>query len=62
MLKIPEGIKQVSQNVKIVYFGVAIKKKKDPWGAITGKILMKQEVAVEDLFHFKGFEDVAQQQ
>ncbi len=56
-MDIPEEIKQVSQNIKIVYLGVAIQKKKDPWEQLTGKIAIKRKVVVEDLLHLKGFED-----
>lgn len=56
-LDIPEEIKQISKNIKIVYFGVAIQKKKDPWEQLTGKITIKRKIVVEDMLHLKGFED-----
>ncbi|MFZ3077928.1 MAG: hypothetical protein WA139_05705 [Candidatus Aenigmatarchaeota archaeon] len=57
-LSIPEEIRQVSQNIKIVHFGIVIKRE-DPWKNLIGKITMKQKVSIEDMMHFKGFEDVS---
>lgn len=57
-LSIPEEIRQVSQNIKIVHFGVVIRRE-DPWKQLTGRIIMKQKVSIEDMMHFKGFEDVS---
>jgi|GEM_PF-4700110 len=57
-MKIPEEIKQISQNIKIIHFGIVIRKE-DPWKNLIGKITMKQKVSIEDMFHFKGFEDVS---
>ena len=58
-LDIPGEIKQVSRNIKIVYLGVEIKKAKDPWERLTGKIIMKQKVDIEEILHSKGFEDAS---
>lgn len=58
-LKLPEEIRRVSQNIKIIHFGVVMERKEDPWKQLTGKIIMKQKISVEDMFHFKGFEDVS---
>lgn len=57
-MEIPENIRKVSNNIKIIYFGEAIQKKKDPWEQLTGKITMKRKIVVEDMLHAKGFEDV----
>lgn len=46
-LDIPEEIKKVSRNIKIIYFGEAIQKKEDPWEQLTGKITIKRKIAVE---------------
>ncbi len=56
-LDIPEEIKKVSRNIKIVYLGENVQKKEDPWEQITGKITMKRKIVVEDLLQSKGFED-----
>ncbi|MFZ2411641.1 MAG: hypothetical protein WAW23_08740 [Candidatus Methanoperedens sp.] len=58
-LDIPGEIKKVSRNIKIVYLGVEIQKTKDPWEQLTGKIIMKQKVDIEEMLHSKGFEDAS---
>ena len=58
-IKLLEEIKKVSQNIKIIHFGVVMERKEDPWKQLTGRIIMKQKISVEDMFHFKGFEDVS---
>lgn len=58
-LDIPGEIKQVSRNIKIVYLGVEIQKAKDPWEQLTGKIIMKRKVDIEEMLHSKGFEDAS---
>jgi hypothetical protein len=57
-MEIPENIRKMSHNIKIIYFGEAIQKKDDPWEQLTGKITMKRKIVVEDLLQSKGFEDV----
>ncbi len=56
-LDVPEEIKKVSRNIKIVYLGETVQKKEDPWEQITGKITMKRKIVVEDMLQSKGFED-----
>ena len=54
-----QQIKEISEKVKIIRFGIVYKANKSPWDRLAGMFTMSRPVDIEEILDARGFEETA---
>lgn len=52
-----QRIKEISEKVKIIRFGIVYETKRSPWDRLTGMFTMSRPVDIEEMLDARGFEE-----
>lgn len=54
-----QRIKEISERVKIIRFGVVYETKRSPWDKLAGMFTVSRPVDIEEMLDVRGFEETA---
>ena len=52
-------MKEISEKVKIIRFGIIYETKRSPWDGLAGMFTVNRPVDVEEMLDARGFEETA---
>ena len=58
-LSLPQRIKEISEKVKIIRFGIVYETKENPWDRLAGMFTTSRPVDIEEMLDARGFEETA---
>jgi hypothetical protein len=56
---LPRRIKEISEKVKIIRFGIVYETKENPWDRLAGMFTMSRPLDIEEMLDARGFEETA---
>ena len=56
---LPQRIKEISEKVKIIRFGIVHETKGSPWDRLAGMFTVSRPVDIEEMLDARGFEETA---
>ena len=56
---LPQRIKEISEKVKIIRFGIVSENKGSPWDRLAGMFTVSRLVDIEEMLDARGFEETA---
>jgi len=53
-------VREISEKVKVIRFGVVRKTTESPWSQLAGMFVMSEPVRIEEILHARGDEETAE--
>ena len=59
-LSLPRTVREISERVKVIRFGVVRKATESPWNRLAGMFATSGPVRIEEMLHARGDEETAE--